>query len=166
MPIYLPAPTHNPGGPDGNGWNRFSLNAGALYPGQCALQPTSYATLWESHDTRRARWGGFDPCVRNGDCTSCPALTPAQPRRLLSFTPDVLVRILAREGAADQPHIMNRPEDGWASFSERWTWAQLAHLEGWRLGDQHRDEHSAGFWLHATTISGGVYGRSEARPCS
>ncbi|MFF3665434.1 hypothetical protein [Microtetraspora malaysiensis] len=75
MPIYLPAPAHDSRGPDGDGWNRLSLNAGPVYPGQCALAPTSYATLWESQDTRRARWGGFGPCVRCGDCTSCPAMS-------------------------------------------------------------------------------------------
>jgi hypothetical protein len=166
MPIYLPAPTRDVRGPDGGGWNRLSLNAGPVYPGQCALQPTSYATLWESHDTRRARWGGFGGCVRGGACAGCPSLTPAEPRRLLSFTPDVLVRILVRSGAADQPHVMNRPEDGWASRSERWTWPELAHLTGWRLGRQHVDEHSDGFWLHATHASGGVYGKSEALRCS
>ncbi|MFI6290072.1 hypothetical protein ACIBEJ_00720 [Nonomuraea sp. NPDC050790] len=168
MPVYLPAPVRDAAGPDGRGWNRLSLNAGPVYDGQCALKPTSYATLWESQDTRRARWGGFAPCTGEtlGACGTCPVLRPPARRTLHSFEPDVLVRLLDAANGIWRPHVMNRPESGWESSSQRWTWWQLARLEGWRLGRQHTDEHSPGFWLHATVRTGGVYGERAAGSCS
>lgn len=155
MPIYLPAPEHRPSGPDGQGWNRLTVAAPAPQA-QCALHPRTYAALVESQDTRRARWGGFGPCTRGGDCDSCPIMKAA-PRRLTAFTPDVLVRILPREGG-DELHVMNRPEEGWDSLSFPWTWVQIARLKGWRVGRHHRDEHGEGFWLHALRQRNGLYG--------
>jgi hypothetical protein len=170
MPIYLPAPAHDRRGPDGQGWNRLSLNAGPVHAGQCALRPRSYATLRESWDTRRAQWGGFGPCGRAGygrevpDCRTCPVLA-GERRELHSFEPDVLVRVLIRDGQTiGEPHVMNRPGNGWESTSQVWTWQELARLEGWRLGRRHVDEHGEGFWLHAEwPPSGGVYGRAGDR---
>lgn len=154
MPILLEAPTYKPGGPDGQGWNRLSLNAhmgGSR--NQCALRPRSYAALYESRDTRRARWGGFGRCTQDdGRCTTCPRLS-SKSLTMSAFTDRVLVRILVRApgGIASSPvvelHLMNKPEDGWSSMSYRWTWDEIARLAGWRLDGQHRDEHSEGFWL-------------------
>ncbi|QSI49976.1 hypothetical protein [Thermobispora bispora] len=144
MPIFLAAPAHRPTGPDGQGWNR--LTAGIDPSAQCALRPRSYAALVEGQDTRRARWGGYGPCIRGGDCDGCP-IASAAPRQLISFTPDVLVRILPR-GDRDELHVMNRPDRGWDSGSVVWSWEQLARVVGWRVGRPHRDEHSDGFWLH------------------
>ncbi|MGW5456616.1 hypothetical protein [Nocardia sp. NPDC003979] len=46
MTIYLRPPEPNPGGPDGQGWNRLSLNAHTSVPApQCALRPRTYAAL-------------------------------------------------------------------------------------------------------------------------
>jgi len=51
MPIFLPAPAHQPTGPDGQGWNRLTVAAPAP-SAQCALRPRTYAALAESQDTR------------------------------------------------------------------------------------------------------------------
>lgn len=148
MPIFLTAPAHQPGGPDGQGWNR--LSAAVHGPSaQCALRPRSHAALIESQDTRRARWGGFGPCARDGHCEGCP-IANAAPRKLASFMPDVLVRILRRPDGRTELHLMNRPDQGWDSSSQVWTWDELARLQGWRIGHAHRDEHGEGFWLHTT----------------
>ncbi|MFD7661305.1 hypothetical protein [Streptomyces sp. NPDC059788] len=142
MPIYLPAPALRTGGPDGRGWNRISIAMGALVSDECALKPRDYTHLRESQDTRRARYGGYGPCTRNGDCGTCPVLQ-APGRRLRALGNQILVRISATDG----PHLMNRSEDGWASLSQRWTWSDLARIDGWEIGRRFRDEHSDGFWL-------------------
>jgi hypothetical protein len=164
MPIYLPAPAHKAGGPDGQGWNRLSVMS--ICGDECALRPRSYPALFESHDTRRASYGAFGPCVGKGECDGCVIRT-AEPRTLRSFGPRVLIRLLEKargDGTVMvQPHEMNKPEDGWASFSHSWSWEELARLEGWRLGDRYRDEHGEGFWLIATGPSrGGVWGEVRA----
>lgn len=144
MPIYLPAPVPRPGGPEGHGWNRLSIGSmGALAGDECALRPRTWAALRESQDTRRARYGGFGPCHRAGACDTCPVLR--SPQRTLDALDDrVLARIHPHDGHL---YLMNRPEDGWASGAQRWTWAEVARIDGWEIGRQHRDEHSDGFWL-------------------
>jgi hypothetical protein len=142
MPIHLPAPAHRNGGPDGQGWNRMSL--GTLAGDECALRPRDYSHLVESQDTRRARYGGYGPCISDGKCDGCPILQAA-PQRLSSLDDRVLVRVHPVDG---RPYLMSRPEDGWASLAKRWTWQDLARLDGWEIGRRHRDEHSDGFWIH------------------
>lgn len=165
MPIYLPAPELPGRGPDGRGITRLSI--WGVSTAECALRPTSYPSLFESHDTRRARYGGFGPCVGSGACDGCVVRTKER-RELRSFGPRVLIRLLERVSedgrtVTVQPHAMNKPEDGWDSFSYPWSWEELARLEGWKLGDRYRDEHGEGFWLIATGPScGGVWGEVRA----
>lgn len=148
MPIYLKAPEPANGGPDGRGWTRLSIGSmGALVDDECALRPRTWASLLESQDTRRARYGHFGPCVADGQCESCPIFTAA-PRTLRSFDDRVLVRVHPGDG---RPYLMNRPEDGWASLAQRWTWQELARLNGWTVGRRYFDEHSDGFWLERVT---------------
>lgn len=161
MPIYLDPPERRPASPDGQGWNRLSLNAHGEYVAQCALRPRSYPALYESQNTHKAAWGPFGVCVADGRCDQQCPIAAAQPATLKSFGPDVLVRLMPRGsgGAAIEPHIMNQSEKGWESSSRVWTWDDLAQLQGWRLGRAHRDEHGEGFWLHATGGPvDGVYG--------
>lgn len=144
MPIHLKAPEPVRGGPDGRGWTRLSIaSMGGLAGDECALRPRDYSHLRESQDTRRARYGGYGPCIGSGDCEQCPILQSA-PRRLDSLDDRVLVRVHPSDG---RPYLMNRPEDGWASLGLRWTWQDLARLEGWEIGRRHHDEHSDGFWI-------------------
>jgi hypothetical protein len=154
MPVFLESPRVRPGGPDGKGMNRLSLNANERPAHQCALRPRSYATLVESRNTPRARWGRFGRCTASGDCGACPRLTPAEPRELEAFCDRVLVRVRDSDIAggwlgAPPPEawVMNRPEDGWGSRGERWTWEELSALPGWEVGRHHKDEHGEGFWL-------------------
>lgn len=148
MPIYLAAPTPALGGPDGRGWTRLSIGSmGALVDDECALRPRDYSHLRESHaDTQRARYGGYGPCIADGKCETCP-IFKAAPLELQSLDDRVLVRI----GQGGSPYLMNRPEDGWASLAQRWTWQDLSRLNGWTVGRRHRDAHSDGFWLERAT---------------
>lgn len=116
MPIHLPEPA--PTRPaDGKGFNRLSLNAHMGVGGaQCALLPRSYATLLESQDTRRARWGGFGSCTRGqGACGDCPVLTDRPVREVAFNAPRVLLRVetlfdagATLMGLPDSPHATLR----------------------------------------------------------
>lgn len=167
MPVFLPepSPTRPPGG-----WNRLSLNAHMGIGAQCALQPTSYASLLESHNTFRARWGGFGSCVKDSrwegrqpDCETCPVW-----KALLGGAEEmpfnaarVLVRIAQeypdREDApltapaVTRLWVTDRPEaEDYRAVGQEWTWGRLARLRGWELGRRHHDPISPGFWLHRT----------------
>lgn len=145
MPIYLKAPAYLPAGPDGKGWNRISLAGGASGPGaQCALRPTDWGSLYESaRGTQFAAWGGYGPCVREGDCRNCPYADTTRVTTLDRPSEDrVLVRVL--DGV---PHVMVNPDTGWEGWSYPWTWTGMRRLQGWRIGRAMRDEHSEGFWL-------------------
>ncbi|MDJ0383247.1 hypothetical protein [Streptomyces sp. G-G2] len=150
---------------DGKGWNRLSLNAhmGAGGP-QCALRPRSYATLRESFDTRRARWGGFGPCTQTQPyaCARCPLWTGlAAAAEQVSFnSPLVLVRVeTAYEAGA--PFSGGRTTSLWMTddaadpdyqqHGQPWTWGRLTRLQGWDLGRARRDEIGEGFWMHRTS---------------
>ncbi|MEV4116171.1 hypothetical protein [Nonomuraea sp. NPDC049695] len=67
-----------------------------------------------------------------------------------------------QNGHYDVPHVMDHAETGWASPSQRWSWTDIARLEKWRLGRPHRDEHSDGFWLHATHATDSFYGQGKS----
>ncbi|MHA6764764.1 hypothetical protein [Streptacidiphilus sp. PAMC 29251] len=140
MPIRLRVPAHRPGGPDGQGWNRFSL--GSLADDECTLRPTDYSHYMESQDTRRAGYGGYGSCIRDGACDSCPVF--ARTETMAALTDRVLVRIHPADG---RPWLMNRPEDGWGSRGQRWTWERLAALSGWYPDGRHHDQDGDGFWL-------------------
>ncbi|MFJ6014498.1 hypothetical protein [Streptomyces sp. NPDC092952] len=162
MPIYLRAPEAPAGGPDGKGWNRLSLNAHGGLPSQCALRPRRWGALLESYDTRRARWGGFGPCINRGDCGDCPVrkavqehctVVPVNASRVLVrvesifASPDKLFggpdgyRLWVTAGPEDQDYRKGRP----------WTWDDSVRVSGWELGRPYFDEHGEGFWLERTT---------------
>lgn len=150
MPIHLVAPAQTPGGPDGKGWTR--LTVGWQGNNQCALRPTSIATLVEAWDTRRARWGGFDACTNHGRCRTCPLLAgvTTNPLRLPLLPEDdrAQFRVNDRDGRL---YLLHQPEKGWDSWGYSWTWLELARLTGWEYDGQFRDEHGEGFWLRRTT---------------
>lgn len=82
-------------------------------------------------------------CPEPPECDTCPILRN-QPRTLTALDDRVLARIHPHDGHV---YLMNRPEDGWASGAQRWTWAEVARIDGWEIGRRYRDEHSDGFWL-------------------
>jgi len=139
MPIHLPAPAHQVGGPDGQGWNR--INLGSFASDECALRPLDYSHYRESQDTRRSHYGGYDSCISGGKCEGCPVFERHETMR--AFTDRVLVRI-DRNGT---PWLMDHPEKGWSSLGLRWTWGRLAVLTGWYPAEKYSDEHGDGFWL-------------------
>lgn len=160
MPIYLRAPEAPAGGPDGKGWNRLSLNAHFGLPAQCALRPRRWGALLESQDTRRARWGGFGPCVNRGSCDDCP-VTKALDERCTVVpvnAPRVLVRvepIFASDTLFGGPDgyrlwVTTGPEDRNYRNGQPWTWDDAVRVRGWDLGRPYLDEHGEGFWLERT----------------
>ncbi|MDQ1033557.1 hypothetical protein QF035_011226 [Streptomyces umbrinus] len=88
MPTFLEQPTYSLRGPDGQGWNRLSLNAHFDRLHQCGWQPRRFAALFEAL-TGRQQWGGFGRCFvgHPGSCGTCP----------------VQLRRLAREGGIAWP---------------------------------------------------------------
>lgn len=154
MPIFLEAPKYKPGGPDGKGWNRLSVNAHmGTKSDQCALQPRTWGTLREAKElgSSRAQWGSYGRCTADGDCAACPILA-AKPLTMGAFGDRVLVRFLERINAdgnlvATELWLMNREEDGWASFGYLTTWEKLLRLADWKVGPRYSDQHSDGFWL-------------------
>ncbi|WP_406178056.1 hypothetical protein [Streptomyces canus] len=163
MPIYLRAPEAPAGGPDGKGWNRLSLNAHGGFLAQCALRPRRWGALLESHDTRRAHWGGFGPCVNRGNCDECPVRTALHDR--WTVVPVNAPRVLVRCEPVFAPGTLFGGPDAWRlwvttgpddqDYRERqprpWTWEDAVRVRGWDLGRPHFDEHGEGFWLERTT---------------
>ncbi|GAA1765876.1 hypothetical protein [Streptomonospora arabica] len=152
MPIRLTPPGHNPGGPDGQGWNRVSLNAHiGSEPAQCALRPRRFPQFADTmRSTQHARWGGYGVCVRDdGDCGSCPLL---RDHIRMDAAPGE-DRVLFRIGDHDIPYRMAEADTGWDGPAEKWPFEELARLEdGWVLerGVPSRDEHGEFFWVRRT----------------
>lgn len=141
--IYLTLESYKPSGPDGRGMTRLRVDSMPASP-RCALKPSCWGTLRESWNTQMAKWnGGFGCCQGTGECKSCPTFN-LPPTQLTCFADSVLVRI----DESNRLHVMDKPEKGWASWGEFWTWEEMARLEGWNLGSRYSDEHSNGFWLH------------------
>ncbi|MER6632238.1 hypothetical protein ABT301_29160 [Streptomyces sp. NPDC000987] len=161
MPIYLRAPEAPAGGPDGKGWNRLSLNAHGGFPAQCALRPRRWGALLESQDTRRARWGGFGPCINRGHCDGCPVRTALHEQR--TDVPVNAPRVLVRCEPVFAPGTLFGGPDTWRLWvttgpddrdyrnRQPWTWEDATRVRGWDLGRPHLDEHGEGFWLERTT---------------
>ncbi|KUN37719.1 hypothetical protein AQJ30_15660 [Streptomyces longwoodensis] len=175
MPIHLTAPEAAPGGPDGKGWNRLSLNAHFGQAAQCALRPQRWAALLESQDTRRARWGGFGPCVNGGKCDACPLLAALHDQ--CTVVPFNAPRVLVRVEPVYPPDAMFAGPAGWRlwptlgpddrDYRDRrpWSWEDVVRVHGWEVGRAYVDEHGDGFWLERTTRvpAVGVSIRSKAR---
>lgn len=141
--IRLLPPEYDPRGPDGQGRNRLRIEFHDLSV-QCALRPTSYATLVESQDSRRARWGGYRSCSGRPSCQGCPALRGEE--QLDAFGDRVCVRI-EETPTGEQPWVMNRPDRGWGEQGTPVSWDVLAKITNFRPAGQFRDKHGAGFWL-------------------
>ena len=166
MPIYLEGPEPSPGGPDGQGWNRLSLNAHMHTPtARCAMRPRTYPTLHTiGRDSRLCEWGGqWAACDHRpgGDCTACPRLVgPIRPLCVSATVTTVMVRVyepdrvddLLPGGIPAQLRICVRDNGGDGDWNAAavWTWEELARLTGagWKVGRQFHDHHGPGFWLH------------------
>lgn len=160
MPLFLTASSYGSRGPDGQGWNRLSLNAHFDVPNQCGLLPTNYATLFESM-TGRQRWGGFEHCSGPGPgrCGSCPIqrahLRGQSGIEWPANTPLLLVRIqplprtpgsLFADPAAGRSTLDPRTWRG-AATGVAADWQMVRNTPGVRLGRSFRDGEGEAFWL-------------------
>lgn len=160
MPIFLEQPSYGPAGPDGQGWNRLSLNAHFDTRHQCGWQPTNFPTLFESM-TGRQGWGSYERChkLAPGGCKQCP----------------VQRRVLEKEGGLawpeDTPLLLARvrpwPHTPGAMFADpaagrsdvelqAWplgqaaittTWLAVRNTSGLRLSWFWRDDDGEAFWI-------------------
>ncbi|WP_327359763.1 hypothetical protein [Streptomyces sp. NBC_01304] len=127
MPLFLPE-THpySPKGPDGQGWNRLSLNAHFETRNQCGLLPIRYATLFESR-TGRQRWGGYERCSEGGACGTCPVSNLALDHRPLADWPAASPLLLGR--------VKPWPLASGMPFSDPAGGRSDVHLETWQGED-------------------------------
>ncbi|WP_331746894.1 hypothetical protein OG923_34400 (plasmid) [Streptomyces halstedii] len=174
MPIYLGNPHDNPRGPDGQGWNRLSLNAHFDTPAHCGLRPTRFASLFEAR-TGRQRWGGYERCMgaklasrpvpdASPDtprvrCGACPVYQNARERPPVPNWPDHSVLLLGR--VRDWPRTPGMwiadPAAGRSSVHlHTWQgqhtgvavdWPDLAIAAEIRMTWQFQDQDGEAFWI-------------------
>ncbi|MEO3976680.1 hypothetical protein [Streptomyces sp. CAU 1734] len=175
MPVYLDNP-HDYGsrGPDGEGWNRLSINAHFDAPAHCGLRPVRFASLFEAR-TGRQRWGGFERCADpklalgpapaaspdtpRVQCGSCPVhqnahADPSLPR-WPGRTPLVLGRV--RDWPRTPGMWIADPAAGRSSVHlHTWQgqdtgivvgWPDLAVATGIRMTWQFHDQGGEAFWI-------------------
>jgi hypothetical protein len=141
MPIYLQAPTHNPQGRDGEGWNRMAIHATTM--DECALKPKTLPSFMDALDTRKVRYGSYGVCSRAGSCQDCPTAHQASHWRWFGE------QILVREDEHGNPWIMNRPDKGWEEFSKPTTWEHLLTIQGAEF-KLYSDQSGRGIMLSKT----------------
>lgn len=138
MPIYLPAPAHNPQGQDGEGWNRVAIHATTL--DECALKPKTLPAFVDALDTRKVKYGSYGVCVRAGECQGCSTGEKSSEWGWLGE------QILVREDEQGRPWIMNRPDKGWDEFGKLTTWQALLTLQSVEF-KMHKDQFGRGIML-------------------
>ncbi|MFI8932602.1 hypothetical protein ACIG3E_33680 [Streptomyces sp. NPDC053474] len=157
--IFLPEPGYGPGGPDGRGWNRLSLNAHFDSRPQCGLLPQNYAALFESMTGRQA-WGGFDRCLSTprGGCGDCrvqqlhlkhdgvvwPEGTPlllARTRPLPAAADSTFATAAAGLSALELFSWLGERQDVAAD------WRTVRNTPGLQLGRRFQDRQGEAFWL-------------------
>lgn len=138
MPIYLPAPSHNPSGVDGNGWNRIAIHGMCL--DECALKPKTLTAFLGSLDTRRATYGMYGPCFNNGACGTCQVCVEEHEWKF--FSDSILIRV-DNNGT---PWLMNKTEKGWDSFGKLTDWEKLLTIKGASF-KRYKDEFSDGVMM-------------------
>lgn len=139
MPIYLPAPTHDPNGVDGSGWNRMAIH-GSMISDECALRPKTMTAFFDALDTRKARYGMYGPCVNNGECSTCPLIDKETGWNF--FTEKMLIRV----DEFGRAWLMNRPDEGWAEFSKHVEWEAILTIKG-AIFKRYKDKYSDGVMM-------------------
>ena len=179
MPIFLEQPRHDPKGPDGQGWNRLSLNMHGGLWNECGLMPTSHPTLFEAM-TGRQRWGnGFGPCTRRGACGECPV----QQRRLAHEGgvdwPEGVPLLLARVRPWPVPKgtLFGGLTAGRSNLElSAWNaglpvletdWMELLNTRGQRISWWWTDQEGEEFWIvRENPAADEALVRSEVRPAA
>ncbi|WP_331732623.1 hypothetical protein [Streptomyces sp. NBC_00989] len=160
MPTFLEQPSYGPRGPDGQGWNRLSLNAQNDRLHQCGWQPRRFAALFEAL-TGRQQWGGFGRCFvgHPGSCGTCPV----QLRRLAreggiawpARTPLLLARVrpsppttgaLFADPAAGRSSLELSPWRGGPTVLKA-EWAEILNTPDHTMSWCWQDERGEAFWL-------------------
>ncbi|MET9779306.1 hypothetical protein ABZ023_34550 [Streptomyces sp. NPDC006367] len=175
MPTYLDNPhEYGPRGPDGQGWNRLSLNAHFDTPAHCGLRPIRFASLFEAR-TGRQRWGGYERCMGaklasrpapdaspdtpRVQCGTCPVYQNAREHPPLPNWPDQAVLLLGR--VRDWPRTPGMwiadPAAGRSSVHlHTWQgqdtgvavdWPDLAIAAEIRMTWQFHDQDGDAFWI-------------------
>ncbi|MCX5215654.1 hypothetical protein OG689_41605 [Kitasatospora sp. NBC_00240] len=159
MPIFLEEPSYGPGGPDGQGWNRLSLNAHFDQRHQCGLLPINFPTLFESM-TGRQRWGGYERCrqLAPGHCGECPIQRRHTEDQGAIAWPDRTPLLLARvrplaptpgalfaDPASGRSTLELRPWPGGTAVEA--SWVQVRNTPALRLSWAWRDAEGEAFWL-------------------
>ena len=141
MPVYLKAPSYDPCGPDGQGWNRMAI-LGTCFD-ECALRPKTEMAFWlVAKDTTRAMYGHYGPCERNGQCGECPWNADGD-------WPFAAREVLVRVDNDGAPWLMNKKEKGWGEYGEPTTWERVYRLNG--EVTRYADEYGSGYLFTKTT---------------
>lgn len=143
MPIYLPAPSHNPSGVDGKGWNRIAIHG--MCNDECALKPKTLTAFLDSLDTRKVKYGMYGQCFNNGDCDTCRVYF--EEREWKFFSDSILIRV-DNNGT---PWLMNKTEKGWEEFGIPTSWAEILKIKGANF-KRHKDEFSDGVMMTRITV--------------
>ncbi|MFE1478563.1 hypothetical protein ACFW6N_32525 [Streptomyces cyaneofuscatus] len=157
MPLFLEQPSYGPRGPDGQGWNRLSLNAHFDTRHQCGLMPTTYAALYES--TRGLQsWGPYERCSSSGHCSACPVQRLHLERDGVDWpagSPLLLARVrplplspglMFADPAAGRSTLHLRTWRG-EDVDVEADWRTVRNSPGLRLGRAFWDEEGHAFWL-------------------
>ncbi len=136
MPIFLKAPSYDPKGCDGKGWNRIAIHGGMCLD-ECALKPKTLAAFLEAQDTRKASYGQYGACHNKGKCSDCAF---AMQTKDWHFYDD---EIFIRSDDRGMPWIMNRLDMGWDERGILTSWADLLKMDGVEFS-RFADEFSSG----------------------
>ncbi|MFG2210936.1 hypothetical protein [Streptomyces sp. NPDC048638] len=174
MPVYLDNPHDcGPRGPDGQGWNRLSLNAHFDTPTHCGLRPIRFASLFEAR-TGRQRWGGYERCIGNQlpsqpvadepgapvvRCASCPVYQNAHAHPPLPNWPGQHPLLLGRvrdwprtpgmwiaDAAAGRSSVHLHTWQG-QDTGAAVDWPDLAVAADIRMTWQFHDQDGDAFWI-------------------
>jgi len=160
MPTFLEQPSYGPQGPDGQGWNRLSLNAHFDRLHQCGWQPGRFAALFEAL-TGRQQWGGFGRCFvgHPGSCGTCPVQLRRLAREGGIAWPDKMPLLLARvrpspptpgalfaDPAAGRSSLELSPWRGWLPVLKA-EWVEILNTPDHTMSWCWQDEQGEAFWL-------------------
>lgn len=147
MSIFLAVPTHNPKGPDGQGWNRMAL--GNLAGDQCVFRPKTLSKfLYESLHTIRGSYGNHNSCINQGKCQNCKIFKNVDSEEFPWAGEKILIRVEQFDG---DPFVMNKIKCGWGEYCMPTTWERLIRLKS-VIFTRFKDEHSVGVLIEKITL--------------
>lgn len=136
--------THNPRGPDGQGWNRLSI-VGIGSHDRCTLMPI---TRQGALDTLRgmARYGvptAYSDCINNATCCQCPVATKQKDKWQDAWH--------IREDAKGHVWLLGNVEKGFSGFGHCYkNWAALMSDVEVPMLKRMSDRHGL-YWIATDT---------------